>query len=94
VKTVVITGGLDSAEAAHVARARATGKPVVNAVREILPFLDSEAHGRLVAASEGRAIPLDPRASSRADARRLYEYTQNVLAERSRSNKKIEVPEL
>ncbi|MEO3875156.1 SDR family NAD(P)-dependent oxidoreductase [Nonomuraea sp. B12E4] len=46
-----------------------------------------------VAVSEGRAVPLDPRASSPADARRLYEYTQNVLAERPRSNKNIEVPE-
>lgn len=86
-------GQLDAAEAARIARVRATGKPVDTAVREILPFLDSGAHGRLVAVSEGRAVPLDPRASSPADARRLYEYTQNLLAEWPRSNKNIEVSE-
>ncbi|MEV4570346.1 hypothetical protein AB0K12_41900 [Nonomuraea sp. NPDC049419] len=86
-------GEFDAAEAAHIARSRATGKPVEVAVREILPFLDAGAHGRLVAVSEGRTVPLDPRASSPADARRLYEYTQKVLAERPRSKKNIEVPE-
>ncbi|MFJ2158101.1 SDR family NAD(P)-dependent oxidoreductase [Streptomyces sp. NPDC087856] len=73
-------GDHDEAEAAQIRHLRATGKPVETAVREILPFLDSGAPGRPVAVSEGVVIPLDPQASSHADVRRLYDYTQEVLA--------------
>lgn len=73
-------GGYDEAEAAQTRRLRATGKPVETAVGEILPFLDSAAPGHPVALSEGVAIPLGPQASSPADARRLHDYTREVLA--------------
>lgn len=73
-------GAYDKAEAAHIARLRATGKPVEAAVKEIVPFLDSGTPGQSIAVSEGIAIPLDPQASSPADARRLYAYTREVLA--------------
>ncbi|WP_030617661.1 SDR family NAD(P)-dependent oxidoreductase [Streptomyces achromogenes] len=73
-------GDYDEAEAAQIGRLRATGKPVETAVGEILPFLDPGAPGHPVALSEGVAIPLDPQASSPADARRLHDYTREVLA--------------
>ncbi|WP_030742517.1 SDR family NAD(P)-dependent oxidoreductase [Streptomyces sp. NRRL F-5135] len=73
-------GDYDQAEAAQIGRLRATGKPVETAVKEILPFLDSGTPGHPVAVSEGVAIPLDPQASSLADARRLYDHTREVLA--------------
>ncbi|WP_405444685.1 SDR family NAD(P)-dependent oxidoreductase [Streptomyces achromogenes] len=73
-------GDYDEAEAAQIGRLRATGKPVETAVGEILPFLDSGALAHPVALSEGVAIPLDPQASSPADARRLHDYTREVLA--------------
>ncbi|WP_207931103.1 hypothetical protein [Streptomyces sp. 8K308] len=73
-------GDYDEAEAAQIGRLRATGKPVETAVGEILPFLDSGTPGHPVAVSEGVAIPLDPQASFPADARRLYDYTREVLA--------------
>lgn len=73
-------GDYDEAEAAQIGRLRATGKSVETAVKEIVPFLDSGAPGHPVAVSEGSAVPLDPQASSLADARRLYDYTREVLA--------------
>ncbi|MEV6132650.1 hypothetical protein AB0M05_38665 [Streptomyces violaceusniger] len=73
-------GDDDKAEAAQIGRLRATGNSVETAVGEILPFLDSGAPGHPVAVSEGGAIPLNSQASSPADARRLYDYTREVLA--------------
>ncbi|MFB7501299.1 hypothetical protein ACFC09_42670 [Streptomyces sp. NPDC056161] len=74
-------GDYDEAEAAQIGRLRVTGKSVAveTAVKEILPFLDSGTPGHPVAVSEGVAVPLDPQASL-ADARRLYDYTREVLA--------------
>ncbi|WP_406152683.1 SDR family NAD(P)-dependent oxidoreductase [Streptomyces sp. NBC_01023] len=73
-------GDYDETEAAQIGRLRATGKSVETAVKEILPFLDSGAPGHPVAVNEGSAVPLAPQASSLADARRLYDYTREVLA--------------
>nr|WP_236057025.1 hypothetical protein [Streptomyces sabulosicollis] len=43
-------------------------------------YPDSGTPGHPVAVSEGGAMPLDPRASSSTDARRLYDHTRGVLA--------------
>jgi NAD(P)-dependent dehydrogenase (short-subunit alcohol dehydrogenase family) len=73
----------DLAMAAHIAQLRRSGKAPQVAVQEILPFLDPGNHERLTAVSEGTAIPLDPRASSRQDAQRLHDYTRRLLDDRS-----------
>ncbi|WP_104630617.1 oxidoreductase [Streptomyces sp. MH60] len=73
-------GDCDDAEAAQIDRLRVTGNPVETAVKEILPFLDSGSPGHPVAVSARGAVLLDSHSSPPADARRLYDYTREVLA--------------
>ncbi|GAB3833595.1 SDR family NAD(P)-dependent oxidoreductase [Dactylosporangium cerinum] len=72
-------GEYDPATAAAVDRLRTTGKPVSQAVAQILPFLDGPATG-LTAVLEGRRVPTDTTAFDRRDAARLDELTKDLLA--------------
>ncbi|WP_163550733.1 hypothetical protein [Candidatus Frankia nodulisporulans] len=69
--------------ASQVEELRAIGRPVSQAVAEILPFL---GHGgdRLTAVREGRSLALEPNAWDLIEARRLRDLTQTVLADHDR----------
>lgn len=74
----------DPATARQVASLRSTGKPVDAAVRDIVPFIDSAAHGPLTAVNQGTAVPTaGPGTPSLKDARRLYDYTRDLIDSRS-----------
>ncbi|WP_328472688.1 SDR family NAD(P)-dependent oxidoreductase [Streptomyces sp. NBC_00448] len=72
-------GEYDPATAAAVDRLKATGKPVAEALAQIQPFLD-EPPARLTAVLEGRQVPTDGQAFDPADAARLHEMTERLLA--------------
>lgn len=76
-------GEYDPATAATVARLRSTGKPVSQAVRQILPFLDKPP-ARLTAVVEGRQVPTDTDAFDARDAARLHDITEALLSSRPR----------
>ncbi|MEV0568820.1 GNAT family N-acetyltransferase [Dactylosporangium sp. NPDC050588] len=69
-------GEYDAATAAHVEGLRNSGKPVAEAVAQILPFLDAPPAG-LTAVLEGRRIPF---AADPGDAARLDDITRKLLA--------------
>lgn len=73
-------GEYDPATAAHVARLRTSGKPVSAAVAEILPHLDAPA-APLTAVVEGRRVATDTAAFDPADAARLHDLTERLLAQ-------------
>lgn len=73
-------GEYDSFTASHVARLRQTGKPVATAVAQILPFLDAPP-ARLTAVLEGQQVRTDTPAFKPADAVRLHETTEKLLAD-------------
>ncbi|SBW21516.1 short-chain dehydrogenase/reductase SDR [Candidatus Protofrankia californiensis] len=66
--------------ASQVEELRVVGKPVSQAVAEILPFL-RPGGDRLTAVREGRRLALEPSAWDATEARRLHDLTQAVLAE-------------
>jgi hypothetical protein len=72
-------GEYDAATASAVDRLRITGKPVSQAVAQILPFLDGPATG-LTAVLEGRRVPTDTPAFDRGSAARLDRLTKDLLA--------------
>ncbi|MFI0898499.1 SDR family NAD(P)-dependent oxidoreductase [Streptomyces sp. NPDC020983] len=72
-------GEYDRATAADVRRLKAVGKPVSLAVAHILPFL-ADPRARLTAVLEGRQVPTDTRGFDPADAARLHEVTEKLLA--------------
>ncbi|MGW4693881.1 SDR family NAD(P)-dependent oxidoreductase [Kitasatospora cineracea] len=72
-------GEYDPATAAHVDRLRVHGKPVTEAVAQILPHLDSPS-GPLTAVLEGRRVSTDTPAFDPAAARRLHALTEQLLA--------------
>jgi NAD(P)-dependent dehydrogenase (short-subunit alcohol dehydrogenase family) len=75
------SGEYDAPTAAHVARLRTTGKPVEQAVAQVLPFLDAPP-ARLTAVFEGRRMPTDTPAFDPGDAGRLHEMTGELLHRR------------
>jgi NAD(P)-dependent dehydrogenase (short-subunit alcohol dehydrogenase family) len=76
------SGEYDPATAAHVEQLKAGGKPVGAAIGQILPFLD-DPPARLTAVHEGRQVRTDTAAFDPADARRLHELTEALLARRA-----------
>ncbi|MEU7870334.1 SDR family NAD(P)-dependent oxidoreductase [Dactylosporangium sp. NPDC049140] len=69
-------GEYDAATAAHVDGLRTSGKPVAEAVAQILPFLDAPSPG-LTAVLEGRRIAFT---ADSAGAARLDDITRKLLA--------------
>ncbi|MGW5353328.1 SDR family NAD(P)-dependent oxidoreductase [Streptomyces sp. NPDC004031] len=72
-------GEYDPSSAAHVAALKATGKPVSEAVAQVLPFLTAPP-ARLTAVLEGRRVPTGTPAFSPAAAARLHATTTGLLA--------------
>ncbi|BAJ26967.1 MULTISPECIES: SDR family NAD(P)-dependent oxidoreductase [Kitasatospora] len=72
-------GEYDPATAAHVRRLRTHGRPVAEAVAQILPHLDNPAPG-LTAVLEGRRVRTDTPAFDPAAALRLHTATERLLA--------------
>jgi hypothetical protein len=73
-------GEYDPATAAAFDRLRTSGKPVAQAVAQILPFLDAPP-ARLTAVLEGRRVATDTRAFDPVDAARLHEITEELLSD-------------
>jgi NAD(P)-dependent dehydrogenase (short-subunit alcohol dehydrogenase family) len=72
-------GEYDTATAAQVDRLRVSGKPVSQAVAQVIPFLDAPP-ARLTAVLEGRQVPTDGAAFDSGDAARLHELTTKLLS--------------
>ncbi|GIF23581.1 NAD(P)-dependent dehydrogenase (short-subunit alcohol dehydrogenase family) [Actinoplanes tereljensis] len=71
-------GEYDAATATAVQGLRASGKPVAEAVAQILPFLDAPTAG-LTAVLEGTRVATDTPAFDPADAARLHQLTEALL---------------
>ncbi|GJF33375.1 hypothetical protein KNE206_60750 [Kitasatospora sp. NE20-6] len=71
-------GEYDTATAPHVDGLRMSGKPVSQAVEQILPFLDAPP-ARLTAVLEGRRISTSTTAFDPEDAARLHDLTGKLL---------------
>ncbi|GAA2043016.1 hypothetical protein GCM10009839_52580 [Catenulispora yoronensis] len=72
-------GEYEPATAAHVDGLRVSGKPVSQAVEQILPFLDTPPT-RLTAVLEGQRVSTSTAAFDPGDAARLHDVTENLLA--------------
>lgn len=72
-------GEYDATTANAVDQLRTSGKPVGQAVAQILPFLDAPP-ARLTAVLEGARVATDTAAFNPADAARLHHITQGLLA--------------
>ncbi|WP_436535698.1 SDR family NAD(P)-dependent oxidoreductase [Actinoplanes sp. HUAS TT8] len=75
-------GEYDTATATFVDRLRTSGKPVAQAVAQILPFLDAPP-APLTAVLEGVRVPTDTPAFDPADAARLHQLTEELLTQRA-----------
>ncbi len=75
-------GEYDIATATFVDRLRTSGKPVAQAVAQILPFLDAPP-APLTAVLEGIRVPTDTPAFDPGDAARLHHLTEELLADRA-----------
>jgi NAD(P)-dependent dehydrogenase (short-subunit alcohol dehydrogenase family) len=74
------SGEYDAAEATRVASLKITGKSVAQSISQILPALDHPLAERLTAFVEGVGIPVETRWFDRAQAARLHEITEKLLA--------------
>jgi NAD(P)-dependent dehydrogenase (short-subunit alcohol dehydrogenase family) len=74
-------GEYDAAAANAVEHLRTSGKPVAQAVAQILPFLDAPP-ARLTAVLEGARVATDTAAFDPAEAARLHQLTEELLAGR------------
>jgi NAD(P)-dependent dehydrogenase (short-subunit alcohol dehydrogenase family) len=72
-------GEYDADTAAVVDRLRTSGKPISQAVAQILPFLDTPVAG-LTAVLEGRRVATDTAAFDPADAARLHQLTEKLVS--------------
>ncbi|WP_344219660.1 SDR family NAD(P)-dependent oxidoreductase [Nonomuraea bangladeshensis] len=79
VVTTSFAGEYDQATAAQIERLRTIGKTTAQAVAQILPYLD-DPPARLTAVLEGERVPTDTGAFDPAEATRLHEITQKLLA--------------
>jgi NAD(P)-dependent dehydrogenase (short-subunit alcohol dehydrogenase family) len=79
---VSFAGEYDPAVAAHVDQLRVSGKPVSQAVAQILPFLDAPLDSppaRLTAVFEGRQVATGTPSFDTGNAARLHELTARLL---------------
>jgi NAD(P)-dependent dehydrogenase (short-subunit alcohol dehydrogenase family) len=81
---VVVTsfaGEYDLATAVQVRQLRTIGKTVAASVAQILPYLDQPGQEPLTAVMEGTPVPLHPTLFDRAEAARLHQITEKLLAD-------------